>query len=376
MTLPLRPLVTQPRWLRNALLLPLWFLNAWLLLRLMAYLQPFLTIFILAVVVAILVDLPVRRLQRIGLGRGLSLLVVVVAAVLLLTGGAVVLSPLLAGQVRSLMAALPTWVDSAQGLAAWVQSLAALHGGSGAGASLMESLQAQVANLAGSVVGVLPDLFSASVSAGLFLFLTLILTVFLLVGGPSAWDGLMRWLPPWWRQRIGRELPVRIRTFLRGQVILAFGFSVVLALVFTLVGVPYGALFGFLIGMASMLPFMGAIAQVSVSGFLMVNNLSVGITVFVIAFVLGQILDNVIVPRVMGSMVGLNPLWLLFTLFLGAKVAGLPGILLAIPVASTVNVIAEDWMADQIEAASESQETGAEVNEERGGSERSSTGAA
>jgi len=41
-------------------------------------------------------------------------------------------------------------------------------------------------------------------------------------------------------------------------------------------------------------------------------------TVFVIAFVPGQILGNVIVPRGMGSMVGLNPLWLPFTLLLGA----------------------------------------------------------
>jgi predicted PurR-regulated permease PerM len=36
--------------------------------------------------------------------------------------------------------------------------------------------------------------------------------------------------------------------------------------------------------------------------------------------VLGQIVDNVVVPRLMGNLVGLNPLWLLFTVFLGAKV--------------------------------------------------------
>jgi predicted PurR-regulated permease PerM len=70
----------------------------------------------------------------------------------------------------------------------------------------------------------------------------------------------------------------------------------------------------------------------------------------VLAFVLGQIVDNVVVPRVMGNLVGLNPLWLLFTVFLGAKVAGIPGILVSIPIASTVSAIADDWITAQEQA--------------------------
>lgn len=179
------------------------------------------------------------------------------------------------------------------------------------------------------------------------LFLTLILTVFLLVGGSSAWAGLLRWLPPWWRQRIRSELPKRLAVFLQGQVAIAAGFALVLALLYSLIGVPFGALFGILIGMASLVPFMGAVAQVGVSLFLVLHDAGMGLAVFAIAFVLGQIVDNVVVPRVMGSLVGLNPLWLLLTVFLGAKVAGIPGILVSIPLASTIRVIADDWMAQQ-----------------------------
>lgn len=39
--------------------------------------------------------------------------------------------------------------------------------------------------------------------------------------------------------------------------------------------------------------------------------------------------------------------WLLLTLFLGAKVGGIPGILVAIPIAITIRVIAQDWMEEQ-----------------------------
>jgi predicted PurR-regulated permease PerM len=142
------------------------------------------------------------------------------------------------------------------------------------------------------------------------------------------------------------------------------GCALVLAIVFSLIGVPFGALFGIVIGMASLIPFMGAVAQVGVSLFLLVHDLGMGLAVFAIAFVLGQIVDNVVVPRVMGNLVGLNPLWLLFTVFLGAKVAGVPGILVSIPLASTIRVIAEEWISGQ--DAEEAQAMGAGGHREAG----------
>lgn len=338
---------SEARWFRNSILLPLWFLNGWLLLRLMSYLQPFLTMFILALVVALLMDGPIRVLQRWGLDRGLSLLVVLLGVMVLGSGVLAALLPVLVDQVGTLLVALPDWVDSAQGLVARGLSLPWMPSGPMGSEALLNLLGEQLVVAAQALVSGLPGLLSTGLSLGLLLFLTVILTVFLLVGGPAAWQGLLRWLPSWWRQRIDAELPARLRLFLRGQIILAVGFSIILAIVFSLLGIPFGLLFGFLIGMASLIPFMGAVSQVGVSLFVMLHDLTTGLTVFAIAFVLGQILDNVVVPRVMGSLVGLNPLWLLFTLFLGAKVAGLPGILVAIPVASTIQVLADDWRTRQ-----------------------------
>jgi predicted PurR-regulated permease PerM len=65
-------------------------------------------------------------------------------------------------------------------------------------------------------------------------------------------------------------------------VAIAAGFAFVLAIVLSLVGVPFGALLGILIGMASLIPFMGAVAQVGVSLFLVVHDLGMGLAVFAI----------------------------------------------------------------------------------------------
>jgi predicted PurR-regulated permease PerM len=347
-TTPPRPW-SRSRWLRNGLLLPLWFLNGWVVLRLIAFLQPFLTIFVLALVLALLLEVPVHQLQRWGLRRGVSLLVVVLAV--MVAGSAVLLLilPPLLQETGQLLGALPTWLESSRGLVPRLLDLPGIPGRDAAQGTVLEGLTAQLAGLGRELLAALPDLLSAGMGAGLMTFLTLILTVFLLVGGASAWTGLMRWLPPWWRQRIQSEMPRRLGIFLRGQVSIAAGFTLVLAIVFSLIGVPYGALFGVLIGMASLIPFMGAVAQVGVSLFLLAHDLGMGLAVFAVAFVLGQIVDNVVVPRVMGNLVGLNPLWLLFTVFLGAKVAGIPGILVCIPVASTLRAIADDWISAQDE---------------------------
>jgi predicted PurR-regulated permease PerM len=348
---------SNSRWLRNGLLLPLWFLNGWLLLRLIAFLQPFLTIFVLALVLAMLLEVPVHRLQRWGFRRGVSLLFVVLAV--MLAGSAVLLLilPPLLQETGQLLSALPTWLNSSRGLVARLLELPGIPGAEAAAPRLLEGLTGQLATVGGDLLSTLPNLLSAGMGAGLLTFLTLILTVFLLAGGASAWTGLTRWLPPWWRVRIRSELPHRLGVFLRGQVAIAAGFALVLAIVFSLIGVPFGVLFGIVIGMASMIPFMGAVAQVGVSLFLLMHDLGMGLAVFAIAFVLGQIVDNVVVPRVMGNLVGLNPLWLLFTVFLGAKVAGVPGILVSIPLASTIRVIAEEWISGQ--DAEEAQAMGA-----------------
>jgi len=154
---------------------------------------------------------------------------------------------------------------------------------------------------------------------------------------------------------------VRIRTFLRGQVILAFGFSVVLAVAFTIVrGVPFRSLFGFLIGVASMLPFMGAIAQVSVSAFLMVNNLIGGNDRFCDRLrARSDPWQRDRAPRHGQHGGPQSPLVALHPAPRGIKVAGLSGILLAIPVASTVSVIADESMATQSETGENGQDDSA-----------------
>ena len=106
-------------------------------------------------------------------------------------------------------------------------------------------------------------------------------------------------------------------------------------------------LFAVLIGFTTLIPYASALTIVFVSAVLGVQDPRTGIELLAAAIVVGQIVDQVIQPRLMGSIVGLQPAWLLIALPIGSRlgailgVGDLLGLLLAVPVASCIKTLAE-----------------------------------
>jgi len=337
--------IVLPRWLRNTLIFPLLFLNGWALSLLIDYLQPMFSIVLMSIILAIVLDYPVRFLQRRGLARIWSLTIVIVIAIGVLPILGFIVIPIIIQQLSSFLNQLPQWVSSANGLLQFVDELPFFQA-IGVNLSQIESqLTSQMITLARNLGSTLLSLLVGSFSGGLKVFFMIVLTVFMLAKGGKAWAGMMSWLPPWWRERIETPVPYKFRRFITGQITLAFGFGVVLAVIFSIMRVPWAIMFAFLIALGSLFPFMGAITQTSVSFFIMLHSFTVGLQVFLIALVLGQILDEVILPKVIGDIVGVNPIWLIIAVFIGARLGGVMGILLAVPVASVIKHLVDDMLA-------------------------------
>jgi predicted PurR-regulated permease PerM len=336
-----------PPLLKKGLRFPIFFLNGWLVVLLINYLEPMFSIFIVAIVLAILLEFPVQFLQQRGLARSWSLLLVLILGLILIVLLGVILIPALLNQIAELIDLLPSWVDSVKKIIFNLEQLPLLENININWVSLQEMMTTQLTMFGQALAKNLLNLLSGSLGSGLNLFFTVVMTIFLLIGGQRVWDGILLWLPPWWQERLRQQVPLKIRRFIGGQVMIATGFSLLLAIIFTLIAVPLGLLFGFLIGMASLIPFMGAIAQISFSLFFMLSDFRTGIEVFIIAFVVGQIVDNVVSPRVMGGLVGVNPIWLLVAVFLGAKLKGIVGLLLAVPIASVIKTIGDDLRVER-----------------------------
>ncbi len=353
------------KWLRLSLIFPLGCLNGWLLLLLISNLQPLFNILLTAILLALLLDYPIRLLQGRGLSRNGSLSLVLLLTVVLLLGLGLTLLPLLTQQLTDLVKQVSAWTQNQESLPLWIRDpesvlrtverlppfewlgidfrqLTNSDTFSNQVQSFIEQIQNGLSRVASGVLGFL----SGTIQNLLNLFITLVLAVFLLIGGETAWQGMLRWLPPWWRARINTHVPQKLRTFMGGQVVIALGFGTVLAVIYTIVGIPQGLLWGFTIGLGSLIPFLGALTQVSVSLFLLFQGLGTGVTVFVVAFIIGQIVDQVISPRVIGTIIGLNPIWVLLSVFIGIQFGGILGALFAVPVASIIKTIADEIISD------------------------------
>ncbi|MBW4483578.1 MAG: AI-2E family transporter [Tildeniella torsiva UHER 1998/13D] len=335
-----------PRWLRNSLLFPLFFLNGWLFTLLINFLQPLVTMVLIAILLALVLDYPVQFLQGRGLARPVSLtLVVVVAIATIFIGGFLVL-PLLVSQIGTFLNQLPQWVSSSEGLFGWLDQLPIADTLDVSFRDLQSQLILQMTGVMRTLGTTLLGLLAGGVSGGFKVFFVMVLTVFMLTKGGKVWAGIMSWLSPWWRDRLETRVPYKFKRFISVQVTLATGFGLVLAVIFTLIRVPLALMFAMLIGMGSLFPFMGAFAQTSVSLFVMFHDLGTGIQVFIIALVLGQILDEIILPKVMGDLIGVNPIWLIISVFIGARLGGVMGILIAVPIASVIKELVIDMVAE------------------------------
>ncbi len=341
-----------PAWLRLGLLLPVLGLNAFVLKRLLVQFAPFPGLFLTAALIAFLLDLPCRWLAQRGLPRPWAIVSVVLVTLGLLVWAAVALVPLLIEQLSQLISASPSLLTAAE---QWIdrgQLWAVDHGLPADFADLSSDLVSQFSRLATQLSQRLLGLLGATVGTTINVVIVVVLAVFLLLGADSIVDGLARWLPDRWRGLVQTTLERTFRGYFAGQVLLALILSAGQLLVFTALNIPYGVLFAVLIGFTTLVPYASAVSIVSVSAVLAVQDPRTGFELLAAAIVVGQIVDQVIQPRLMGSIVGLQPAWLLIALPIGARVGalygvgGLLGLLLAVPVASCVKTLADAARAD------------------------------
>ena len=329
-----------PRWLRLSLALPLLVLNLFVLRQLLLPLAPFPALFVAAALIAFLLDIPSRWLQQRGLPRPLSLVLVLGFTLGGLSLAAIWLVPRLIEQLVELVNALPGWLTELQNQLNKLQELATERGWPTEFSGLTDNLLARGTRLARSLSQQLLSLLSATLGITLNTVIVLVVSVFLLLGGEAIVAGLARWIPHDWRELVVTTLDRTFRGYFAGQVLIALILSSLQIVVFSVLQIPYGVVFALLIGFSTLVPYASALTIVLASAVLAVEDPRTGLEVLAAAISVGQVVDQLVTPRLMGSIVGLQPAWLVLSLPLGARtgqllgMGELLGLLLAVPVAS------------------------------------------
>jgi predicted PurR-regulated permease PerM len=338
-----------PRWLVIGLIFPTAVLNFWLFLLVFRYLQPLISIFIIASLLAFILEYPVDSLQKIGLKRTYAVILVFLVTIVILTTLGIVLLPIIWAQLNELYNRLPSWISSGvsqlQALNEWAVDRNFPIDLSGLVNQLAERLSGQLQTLTSKVVNIAIDTIGSAANV----VLTIVLTFYLVLNGAKIWDGIFEWFPQKSSQAIRRSLRNNFHNYFVGQAILAVVVGSLLTTVFLLLRIPLGLLFGLGIGFLALFPFGTAIGITLVSTLVALQNFWLGTEVLAVGITLEQINGNLIGPRILGEFTGLNPVWIFLSLLLGAKVAGLLGVLIAVPLASFIKTIATDLKDGELE---------------------------
>jgi predicted PurR-regulated permease PerM len=285
-------------------------------------------------------------------GRGLASLAVFAAALLILVLGAVTIVATVAPDLSQLSTNLPVYVARIQA------ALDALLVGNPELAARVNTVLPSLDEMLGGAAGMLGQasrllgVATAVFGGVLYLIFTLILALYLTIDGDHIRRDLIRLLPLDRQAQaalLSERIGSRLGAWARGQALLALIIGGLTWLGALAIGLPYAAALALVAAVGELVPNLGpiiaAIPLITV-GFL--SSPSQGLLATVLAVLVQQLENNLIVPRVMGQAVNLRPVVVMLAILGGNQLLGIPGALLAVPVVASLSVVLDEIQRERL----------------------------
>ncbi|WP_455474892.1 AI-2E family transporter [Bartonella sp. B30(2025)] len=307
--------------------------------------------FVVGIVLAYFLNPVVQLLEKIGIRRVFGTILITLFIIITFVAALIILIPIVSGQIQQFIRdGLPIYINRIQTFFVehdfdWVRRYFG---------SDPYKLQANIKGILGQSSDLITSLLNSLLQSGksimdiVSLFVVApVVAFYMLLDWPRMVVAVDSWIPRDHLETVRsifHEMDRAIAGFVRGQgtVCLILGVYYIVGL--TATGLNFGLLIGIFIGLISFIPYIGAM-----SGFI----LSVGVAwvqfypdnwssiiIIMVIFFAGQFIEGyVLQPKLVGSSVGLHPVWLMFALFAFSSLFGFTGMLVAVPAAAAVGVL-------------------------------------
>lgn len=137
--------------------------------------------------------------------------------------------------------------------------------------------------------------------------------------------------------------------FLTSQIIDAILVGVLVSIAMAILGVKYGMLLGFMVGLFNLIPYFGAIIAVVIAVFITILTGGIGQAAImaVVVIILQQIDANVINPKIVGDSLNISPLLVILAVTVGGAYFGVLGMFLGVPIVAVIKMIVEDFINEK-----------------------------
>jgi predicted PurR-regulated permease PerM len=148
--------------------------------------------------------------------------------------------------------------------------------------------------------------------------------------------------PRKWRQQgilFLKDVNKSLGSYIRGQLIVCVLIGTISAILFWIVKMNYPLLLGFIIGVTNVIPYFGPVIG-AIPAIIIAATISVKMVIFVVIIILVlQFLEgNILSPLIVGKSLHMHPLMIMLALLAGGEVAGVVGLILAVPILAVIKV--------------------------------------
>lgn len=316
--------------------------------------------FVAGMAIAYLLTPLTDRMERAGINRLAAALIIITLVVLALVYMILLIAPILGGQLASFIESVPGNVTKLQSLLTdpsrpWLQKI-----GAGLNAS-DKSFTDLITQGMGWVTTFMKSLWSggrALVSLFSLIVVTPVVAFYLIYDWHRMIKTVDGWIPLQHRDTVcalAREIDAAIADFVRGQTAVCLILGSFYAVALTLSGLNFGLLIGLISGLITFIPYVG-----SMTGLVLSLGVAVAqfwpdyysIALVLGIFLIGQFIEgNVLSPKLVGESVGLHPIWVIFALLAFGYLFGFVGLLVAVPLAATLGVLARFALRRYLESS-------------------------
>jgi predicted PurR-regulated permease PerM len=314
--------------------------------------------FISSLVIAYFLDPLVDRLhEKYKLSRLAATSLIMGLFVVSFVGICSVLLPIIYTQFMALLDALPDYLQTFTN--DLYPKIAAILNRIGFGLQTDFSHLIEDQQISAQFIDLSKNIFSNALDSSLTLinilsliFITPILIFYLL----KDWDILIKKIHDFLprnisasAKEIAREIDKALSGYVRGQFNVCFILGVLYSSLLSFSGLNFGFLIGFLTGLFSFIPYVGMLSGVTAAIAVALFQWGFDIHIAYVAaiFIFGQIIEsNFLTPKLIGSKIGLHPVWMIFGLFIFGALFGFIGVVIAVPLTAVCGTIIKHFSTE------------------------------
>ncbi|MCG7519243.1 AI-2E family transporter [Ruegeria sp. Ofav3-42] len=301
--------------------------------------------FVIGGAIAYFLDPVADRLENLGLSRMAATAIITVVGILSFALMILMVVPALITQLIELVEVMPSLFQQLRGFIE--QQFPSLLDSESNTHQFLVSLGETLKSKTGDVLQTVAASLGSAINVVVLLVIVPVVTVYMLLD----WDRMIARIGDLLPRdhaptikRLAEEIDAVLASFVRGMGTVCLILGTYYAVALMAVGLQFGLIVGFIAGLVTFIPYLGALIG---------GTLAIGLALFqfwgdwahigLVAgiFALGQVAEgNFLTPKLVGNSVGLHPVWLLLALSVFGALFGFVGMLVAVPVAAALGVIA------------------------------------